>query len=102
MYLTNQISEVKVVALDRERHAQLFKEIRAAGADLSLMGDGDVSGAIWAARPDGPYDLLMGIGAAPEGVISATAIRGLGGVFEEPLVFRSKEEARAETWLVTI
>jgi len=62
------------------------------------MGDGDVSGAIWAARPDGPYDLLMGIGAAPEGVISATAIRGLDGVFEGRLIFRSKEEeARAET-----
>ena len=75
----------------------LFKEIRATGAQLELMGDGDVSGAIWAARPDGPFDLLMGIGAAPEGVISATAIRGLGGVFEGRLVFRSEhEEARAE------
>ena len=96
--LDKPISEVKVVALDRERHTQLFKEIREAGADLSLMGDGDVSGAIWAARPDGPYDLLMGIGAAPEGVISATAIRGLGGVFEGRLIFRSvEEEARAET-----
>ncbi|MDP6042726.1 MAG: aminotransferase class III-fold pyridoxal phosphate-dependent enzyme, partial [Candidatus Latescibacteria bacterium] len=61
------------------------------------MGDGDVSGAIWAARPEGPFDLLMGIGAAPEGVISATAIRGLGGVFEGKLVFRSpEEESRAE------
>jgi fructose-1,6-bisphosphatase/sedoheptulose 1,7-bisphosphatase-like protein len=60
------------------------------------MGDGDVSAAIWAARSDGPFDLLMGIGAAPEGVISATAIRGLGGVFEGRLVFRSDEEqARA-------
>ena len=95
--LDKPMSEVKVVALDRERHADLFKQIREAGADLHLMGDGDVSGAIWAARPDGPFDLLMGIGAAPEGVISATAIRGLGGVFEGRLVFRSdEEEARAE------
>ena len=95
--LDKPISEVRIVALDRERHADLFKEIREIGADLHLMGDGDVSGAIWAARPEGPFDLLMGIGAAPEGVISATAIRGLGGVFEGRLVFRSpEEESRAE------
>jgi fructose-1,6-bisphosphatase/sedoheptulose 1,7-bisphosphatase-like protein len=95
--LDKPMNEVKVVALDRERHNQLFKEIRAAGAELHLMGDGDVSGAIWAARPDGPFDLLMGIGAAPEGVISATAILGIGGVFEGRLVFRSnEEEKRAE------
>jgi fructose-1,6-bisphosphatase class II len=92
--LDKPISEVRVVALDRERHAQLFKEIRTAGADLSLMGDGDVSAAIWAARSDGPFDILMGIGAAPEGVISATALRGIGGVFEGRLVFRSVEEER--------
>jgi len=79
--LDKAVEDVRVVALDRDRHADLFKEIRASGAQLELMGDGDVSGAIWAARPDGPFDLLMGIGAAPEGVISATAIRGLGGVF---------------------
>ena len=95
--LDKPVSEVRIVALDRERHADLFKEIRSAGADLHLMGDGDVSAAIWASRPDGPFDLLMGIGAAPEGVISATALRGLGGVFEGRLVFRSpEEEKRAE------
>ena len=94
--LDKAVSDVRVVALDRERHSELFKEIRASGAQLELMGDGDVSGAIWAARSDGPFDLLMGIGAAPEGVISAAAIRGLGGVFEGRLVFRSdEEEARA-------
>jgi len=76
----------------------LFKDIRDAGAQLHLLGDGDVSGALWAAKEDGPFDMLMGIGAAPEGVISATAIRGVGGVFEGRLVFRSdEEEARAET-----
>jgi fructose-1,6-bisphosphatase class II len=90
------VSEVRVVALDRERHAQLFSEIRAAGAQLHLMGDGDISAAIWAADPNGPHDLLMGIGAAPEGVITATAIRGLGGVFEGRLQFRHEvEEQRA-------
>ena len=90
--------DVRIVALDRERHSELFKEIRATGAQLHLLGDGDVSGAIWAAKEEGPFDMLMGIGAAPEGVISATALRGIGGMFEGRLVFRSpEEEARAET-----
>ena len=90
-------SDVRIVALDRERHHDLFREIKTAGAQLHLLGDGDVSGAIWAAKDDGPFDMLMGIGAAPEGVISATALRGLGGIFEGRLVFRSpEEEARAE------
>ena len=93
-----EAGDVRIVALDRERHNDLFKEIRTAGAQLHLLGDGDVSGAIWAAKDDGPFDMLMGIGAAPEGVISATAILGVGGVFEGRLVFRSdEEEARAET-----
>ena len=93
-----EAGDVRIVALDRERHAGLFKEIRDAGAQLHLLSDGDVSGAIWAAKDDGPYDMLMGIGAAPEGVISATAIRGVGGMFEGRLVFRSpEEEARAGT-----
>lgn len=93
-----EAGDVRIVALDRERHNDLFKEIKATGAQLDLLGDGDVSGAIWAAKEDGPYDMLMGIGAAPEGVISATAILGLGGLFEGRLVFRSdEEEARAET-----
>ncbi len=93
-----QANEVRIVALDRERHTNLFKEINETGAQLQLLGDGDVAGAIWAAKDDGPYDMLMGIGAAPEGVISATALRGIGGVFEGRLVFRSpEEEARAET-----
>ena len=92
-----QAKDVRIVALDRERHASLFKEIRQTGAQLHLLGDGDVSGAIWAAKDDGPFDMLMGIGAAPEGVISATALRGLNGIFEGRLVFRSaEEEARAQ------
>ena len=58
------------------------------------MEDGDISAAIWAARENGPYDMLMGIGAAPEGVITAAAIQGIGGVFEGRLVFRSEEEEK--------
>ena len=86
------VEEVRIVALDRARHEEMFKEIREMGAQLHLLGDGDVSGAIWATKEDGPYDVLLGIGAAPEGVISATAIRGLGGIFEGKLVFRNAKE----------
>tara|TARA_B100000886_G_scaffold73528_1_gene47295 strand:- start:1725 stop:2678 length:954 start_codon:yes stop_codon:yes gene_type:complete len=92
--LDKPISEVKIVALNRERHSDLFKEINQTGAQLHLMEDGDISAAIWAARENGPYDMLMGIGAAPEGVITAAAIQGIGGVFEGRLVFRSEEEEK--------
>lgn len=95
-----QASDVRIVALDRERHESLFAQIRETGAQLHLLGDGDVSGAIWAAKSDGPFDMLMGIGAAPEGVISATAIRGVGGLFEGRLVFRSPEEERRAELMV--
>ena len=95
--LDKPVEEVRIIALDRTRHADLFKEIKQVGAQLHLLGDGDISAALWAARPDGEHDMLLGIGAAPEGVITATAIRGIGGVFEGRLVFRSdEEEARAE------
>ena len=90
--LDKPISELNVVALDRERHTQLFNEINEIGAKLHLMSDGDVSAALWAAEPSGPYDLLLGIGAAPEGVITATAIEGIGGVFEGRLKFKDAEE----------
>ena len=90
--LEKQISELNIVALDRERHSQLFKEINEAGAKLHLMPDGDISAALWAADPNGPYDMLLGIGAAPEGVITATAIQGVGGVFEGRLQFKDTEE----------
>jgi fructose-1,6-bisphosphatase/sedoheptulose 1,7-bisphosphatase-like protein len=95
--LDKPIEEVRIIALDRKRHEGLFKEIKQVGAQLHLLGDGDISAALWAARPDGEHDMLLGIGAAPEGVITATAIRGIGGVFEGRLVFRSdEEEARAK------
>ena len=94
--LDKPIEEVRIIALDRPRHHELFKEIKQMGSQLHLLGDGDISAALWAARPDGDHDMLLGIGAAPEGVITATAIRGIGGVFEGRLVFRSEEEeARA-------
>lgn len=94
--LDKSIEEVRIIALDRPRHHNLFKEIRNIGAQLHTLSDGDIAAALWAARPEGDHDMLLGIGAAPEGVITATAIRGIGGVFEGRLVFRSEaEENRA-------
>lgn len=94
--LDKPVDEVRIIALDRPRHRDLFREINEIGAKLHLLSDGDIAAALWAARPEGDHDMLLGIGAAPEGVITATAIRGIGGVFEGRLVFRSDEEkARA-------
>lgn len=98
--LDKPVSEVRVVALERERHNELFSKINAAGAQLHLMGDGDISAAIWAAEDDGPFDLLMGIGAAPEGVITATALRGLGGVFEGRLKYRDAADRERASHMV--
>ncbi len=92
--LGKPLSEVRVIVLERSRHERLIAEIRAAGARLWLIGDGDIAGALRAAT--GEADLLMGIGAAPEGVIAATALRGIGGVFEGRLHFHEPEfRARA-------
>nr|ABZ07550.1 putative bacterial fructose-1,6-bisphosphatase, glpX-encoded [uncultured marine microorganism HF4000_ANIW137J11] len=92
--LGKPLSEVRVIVLERPRHARLVAEIRAAGAQLQLIGDGDIAGALRAAT--GEADLLLGIGAAPEGVITATALRGLGGFFEGRLHFHKPEfRARA-------
>ena len=92
--LDKPVEEVRIISLNRERHNDLFKEVREIGAQLHLLEDGDISAALWAARPEGEHDMLLGIGAAPEGVITATAIRGIGGVFEGRLVFRSEEERK--------
>ena len=92
--LGKPLSEVRVIVLKRPRHERLITEIRAAGARLWLIGDGDIAGALRAAT--GEADLLMGIGAAPEGVFAATALRGIGGVFEGRLHFHEPEfRARA-------
>ena len=73
------ISDVTVVVLNRPRHHSLINEIRAVGARIRLIQDGDVAAAIEAARPDTGIDLLMGIGGTPEGVITAAAMICLGG-----------------------
>ncbi|OYZ17411.1 MAG: fructose-bisphosphatase class II [Bdellovibrio sp. 28-41-41] len=94
--LKKSVSDVTVVILDRPRHKDLIAETRKTGARIHLIGDGDVSAAVAAAWPDSGIDLLIGIGGAPEGVISAAAMQCLGGDFQGRLKFRNEEEkARA-------
>lgn len=81
------IEELVVVVMDRSRHEDLIKEIRAAGARVRLISDGDVSAAISCAFAGTNIHALMGIGAAPEGVISAAAMRCLGGHFQGQLIY---------------
>lgn len=90
-------SELKVVVMDRPRHIELIKELKEYNVDIRLIGDGDVSAALDAADPNSEIDMLMGIGAAPEGVITATALRGLDAPFEGRLVFKNEgHRERAE------
>lgn len=90
--LKKPINEVTVVILDRPRHEALIAEVRKTGARIQLIGDGDVSAAVAAGMPDSGIDLLLGVGGAPEGVISAAAMRCLGGDFQGRLKFRNEEE----------
>jgi fructose-1,6-bisphosphatase II len=87
-------TDVSVVVLERERHDDLIRELREAGAKVNLIRDGDVAPAIAAARGGTGVDLLMGIGGTPEGVISAAAIKCLGGSLQGRLWPRSEEERK--------
>ncbi|MDP3938262.1 MAG: class II fructose-bisphosphatase [Deltaproteobacteria bacterium] len=84
--------EVTAVILDRPRHSELIKEVRATGARIKLIRDGDVSAAIATCREDTGIDILLGIGGAPEGVIAAAALRCVGGDMQGVLKFRNDEE----------
>ena len=85
-------SGVTVVLLDRPRHAELAQEIRDAGARIKFISDGDVAGAIMAARPDTGVDLLLGTGGTPEGIIAACAIKCIGGVIQGRLAPKDDDE----------
>ena len=76
----------------RPRHENLLKELRAVGARIRLIRDGDVAAAIETARPNTGIDILMGIGGTPEGVVTAAAMRALGGVIQGRLHPRSEQE----------
>lgn len=86
------VEDLTVMTLDRERHADLIKEVRAAGARVRLIEDGDVAGAIATCFEGTGVDVLMGIGGAPEGVIAAAAIRATGGDMQGRLVPRNQGE----------
>jgi fructose-1,6-bisphosphatase II len=87
-----QPNEVTVVVLERDRHDALIAELREAGARVNLIRDGDVAPSIAAAQPFTGVDMLMGIGGTPEGVISAAAIKCLGGALQGRLWPRNDEE----------
>jgi fructose-1,6-bisphosphatase II len=84
--------DITVVLLDRPRHTKLAEEIRATGARIKFISDGDVAGAVLAARPNTGADLLMGIGGTPEGVIAACAMRCLGGEIQGMYAPQSEKE----------
>ncbi|MBL8915180.1 MAG: class II fructose-bisphosphatase [Archangium sp.] len=90
------VRELTVVILERERHLDLIKEVRVAGARVKLIEDGDVAACVATCFEESGVDVLMGTGGAPEGVISAAAVRCIDGDFQGRLRFRTKEEeARA-------
>jgi len=91
------VSDITVVVLNRPRHLGLIEEIRATGARIKLIQDGDVAAAIETARPDTGIDLLMGIGGTPEGVITAVAMICLGGAIQGQLHKDGVTEARVLT-----
>ena len=88
-------SDVSVVVLERDRHEDLIRELRESGAKVRLITDGDVAPALAAARGGTGVDLLMGVGGTPEGVISAAAIKCLGGAIQGKLWPRNDEERQA-------
>jgi fructose-1,6-bisphosphatase II len=87
-----RVSDVTVTVLDRERHQGLISEIRDAGARIKYISDGDIAGAIAAAREDTGVDVLMGIGGTPEGITAACALKCMGGAIQAKLWPRDDAE----------
>jgi fructose-1,6-bisphosphatase II len=90
--LGRRVADITIVILDRPRHAELIAEVRAAGARIKLISDGDLSGAISCAVSGTGVHGVMGIGGAPEGVLSAAALRCLGGEIQARFRFRNDGE----------
>jgi fructose-1,6-bisphosphatase II len=87
-----RVRDLTVVVLDRPRHSQIVEEIRAAGARIKFITDGDVAGALMASIPDTGVDLLVGIGGATEGTVSACALKCIGGNQQARIWPRNDEE----------
>jgi fructose-1,6-bisphosphatase II / sedoheptulose-1,7-bisphosphatase len=93
------VADIVACILDRPRHQELIAQVRAAGARIMLISDGDVSGVIATAEADTGIDIYMGSGGAPEGVLAAAALRCIGGFMQGRLLFRNDDEkARAKKW----
>ncbi len=90
--LGEKVQNVTAMVLDRPRHEGLIAEIRAAGARVRLIQDGDVAGGILAAWPEAGVDILFGVGGTPEGVITAAALKCLGGEIQARLAPRDEDE----------
>ena len=90
--LGEQVSDVTAVILDRDRHDDIIRECREAGARIRLIPDGDVAGAISVAWRNSGTDILFGIGGTPEGVIAACALKCLGGSIQGRLWPRNDDE----------
>lgn len=95
--LGKDVSEMTIVIMHRSRHDILISKVRALGARIQLIGDGDVSASVATATGDSGIDMLIGIGGAPEGVISAAAMKCLGGDFQGRLKFRNDHERERAT-----
>jgi fructose-1,6-bisphosphatase II / sedoheptulose-1,7-bisphosphatase len=90
------VSDLVVCILDRPRHEELIARVREAGARITLISDGDISGVIATSQAESGIDIYMGAGGAPEGVLAASALRCIGGQMQGRLVFRNDDErARA-------
>lgn len=97
-----EVSDLMVCTLDRDRHKELIKACRAAGARITLIGDGDVSGVMNVSQPEAGIDIYMGSGGAPEGVLAAAALRCIGGQMQGRLMFEDEDQvARAKTMGIT-
>jgi fructose-1,6-bisphosphatase II / sedoheptulose-1,7-bisphosphatase len=87
-----KVSDLVVCMLDRPRHAQIVAKVREAGARIRLILDGDVSGVVATALPNSGVDIFLGSGRATQGVLSAAALRGLGGQMQSRLIMRNEDE----------
>jgi len=86
------VTDLVVCLLDRDRHKEIIKRCRAAGARIMMIPDGDVAGVVAVSQPDTGVDIYMGSGGAPEGVLAAAALRCIGGQMQGKLLFENDEQ----------